>query len=90
LGELKHRSTHILGTYCFANYRSGAITTNEVRAFDQNSISVIKIVRNCRNAMLVLGDLDDFGAIENANARLLSYMGEKHWLDSRDELSIRV
>jgi hypothetical protein len=31
--------------------------------------------------LLVLGDFGDFGAIENANARLLSYMSEKHWLE---------
>ena len=64
-----------------AHHRTGAVTTNEVSAFDRNPISAIKIVGNCRDPLLVLADFIDFGAIENANARFLSYMSEKHWLE---------
>ena len=78
---LKHRCPDELGTDCFADYRSGAVTTNEIRAVDRNPLSAIEVVGNCRDTLLVLGDFIDFSAIEDANARLRCHVCEQHWLE---------
>jgi len=87
---LQHRCPLKLGADRLAHHRARAVAADEILALDRDLLSAVEVARNRRDALLVLGEPVDFGAVEDANTRLRCHMGKQHRLEKYLITAVRV